>query len=305
MQAPGVAPTPGEWPWQAIATVAAAIIAAIAALIIAYVQNRRSKDVDTKLEKLDEGREALRKETAELDVRRSQITEREAQLVRLQASLDGGQASYKIKTWKQSLKLESDGAGTMIRESDGIIAPQQQDTLRIAFKASVETGSPVGLQEPTVEGLDSAVEPEWKLQRLKDATVNGWIWFRDLRTHANERLGFRATHALGRAFTATKEEMEQAYADADFQRELFGVNSTVPVEELLLVVEFPFGFGELDKRNVSPAVFYGGSEELFWGEMDRLKEANGFKISGREARLHVKNPLRGHQYAIAWVPPPA
>ena len=57
MQAPPG--TPGEWPWQAIATVVAAVIAAIAAGAVAYIQNKRHKDVDAKLDQLETGRQQL------------------------------------------------------------------------------------------------------------------------------------------------------------------------------------------------------------------------------------------------------
>lgn len=218
-------------------------------------------------------------------------------------SIEGGPAPYQIKTWRTVLKLDAQGCGEMTRECDGIIAPQNVDVLRIPFKAWVQQGD-LEERQPRITPLaTSAVDPEWQLRKDAGSSVEGWIWFRDLRTHSGETLGFRAIQKMGQAFCASKEELDAAYTDSDFKREYFASTAVVPVDELEIQVEFPANFDQVQKK-ASPAVFYGSSEELYWGELDRIKESKSFTTSKGVATLRILKPVRGHQYAVAWEPPP-
>ena len=50
---------PTEWPWQALATVVAALIAAAVAIVVALLQKKSHKDVDAKLTQLESERTEL------------------------------------------------------------------------------------------------------------------------------------------------------------------------------------------------------------------------------------------------------
>jgi len=297
-------PDPG-WPPIAVATVAASLIAAAAALINTFVQHNKHRDIDEKLSELEAKRKEIALASATVDLRSKQVDKEASDLKeRWEAIYGTTQASYQIGTWKTTLRLENDGTGTMIRESGGIVVPQNKDTLSIPFTA--EVGQAVGLlPEPTVDRLSSSpVKPKWRLRRRTGSIIEGWIEFTGLSVHAGASLGFRVSQQLGKGFCTTEEEAAQAYKDSDFKTEYYSIAPLVPTEVLELSVELPTAFTDPYSQS-RPAVFYGWSEEIFYGELNRLTAGKCFNVAGHTLTLKVQKPLRGHKYAIAWNPPSA
>lgn len=106
---------------------------------------------------------------------------------------------------------------------------------------------------------------------------------------------FQTTYSKG--ICVTREEMEEAYKQADFKKEYHSFDVVTPIDILDVEVVFPEGY----RVQAYPVVFYLNSELIINRELERVKA--GFDKTATSAKFRVEQPKIGFRYAIYWLPP--
>lgn len=116
-------------------------------------------------------------------------------------------------------------------------------------------------------------------------------------TDGDPGLDYEFQTICSKGMCVTREEMEDAYRQADFKKEYHSFDVTTPIDILELEAEFPEGY----RVQAYPIVFYLNSELTINRELERVR--GGFNISGTSAKFKIEQPKIGFRYAIYWVPP--
>lgn len=210
-------------------------------------------------------------------------------------------ARFSISNWKSVLSLGADGSGSVMRLVTGIKTNVILTDVRVPYKMRTTQGAlgPFVLKPAPGSAVGFHAET---FGTARPDFVDADIVMTGSLTPQSKSVGFEASQAIfAKAFCTTEEEVSVAMAGDRFKYEFFGTTVVLPVDELVVEVEFPDT--SYDTRSF-PVVFYGEEEFRNLEEEARL-QSGAFQFIGKTGRLRVAKPIRGHHYAVAWMPPPA
>ena len=245
-----------------------------------------------------------------LEIANRQIGQLTRQVKVLQEAIRALPTTHQITEFIAHLVLDDDGSAVVERECRGITAKQSFVDLEIPYTIGVSAGDLRSIQVEKILGSKLDVDYIERVAPTSDPDgsvhVDGVVKLKGEISARTGFVGYRIRQEIGKAFCITKEEAEQAYANAVRKDEYFGNSIVFPVSLMRVTVAFPPGFNA-SVVAAQPVVFFGISELLNESELDRIlvEGQGGFRIDGRTATFEVRNPRRGNQYAIAWQPPPA
>ena len=209
-------------------------------------------------------------------------------------------ARFSISNWKIVLSLGADGSGSVVRSVTGIKTNVILTDVRVPYKMRTTQGALGPFVLKPAPGSPMAFHAVI-FGNPKPDSVDADIVLAGSLTPQSKSVGFEASQAiLAKAFCTSEEEVVEAMAADRFKYEFFGTSVVLPVDDLVVEVEFPdASFGSRS----FPVVFYG-EEEFRNLEEEAKLQSGAFQFIGKTGRLRVTNPIRGHHYAVAWMPPP-
>jgi hypothetical protein len=211
-------------------------------------------------------------------------------------------APYSMRECDMSLELREDGSGILVRRCIDISS-------HVAAECRVPYWSLATALSGGFGGFELKGDPEpqpgmrWELIKKTDQAFECDIVLPPGLFQRNREVGFRVKQESSGSFCTHEEQMAEAFRHQRFKYELFGMAVIVPVQLLVVEVIFPEVYRDVKDRAFG-TVFYGDSEHENAEELARIQKQHGFSVNGNTARLRVESPERGHQYAIAWTPPP-
>jgi hypothetical protein len=265
-----------------LATVIAAVIAAVAAIFNSIWQGRKAKQSATDVKKLEnataQGTRMLQQELVErigfsarslavvveiINAEGDAKTTRTYTDVRLQAATTLGHLPHVEEV---SGELEGETCLTRVSGPDGSRFPKQ-----------------VGV----------------RYNRINSQKAETVLTFPTGLTIDDPPLSYVLESRVKRGYFMTAEGLAAAYGDSAFPYEWHAISPGFPIDRITLDIYFPQGYPMPD---CFPVVFIGDGELIHSQETDRIKAGITRRANG--ASLLVDEPLMGFRYLISWAPPP-
>lgn len=261
------------------AQIIAAIIVAIAAVIGAVIGTISAQRTKTRLKKVEDETldvsESLRGEIETFGYKISSVLSK-MRMTNMQGATEVTRTYRGVKVVRSGVTITHIPGRIWVDHPTGKITtcPQLTDTPSLPAKA-------VELKIVTAEDKECVFNIE----------ITGGL------TNSDPGLDYEFQTTYSKGICVTKEEMEEAYKQADFKKEYHSFDIVSPIDILDLEVAFPEGY----LVQAYPVVFYLNSELIINRELERIKV--GFDKSGTSAKLRVEQPKIGFRYAIYWLPP--
>lgn len=214
--------------------------------------------------------------------------------------------SYRIN--RQVKEFHLDGQGNAVIQSlwDGIEPFQEFSNLKIPYSFRAE-GNGVRISKPVVKELESSDFPvvmrdlrfRSNAKNYSEYTGNFTILGHCTTSECN--IGFKSTQEVEKGYTRSKEEAEKRYKTTDWENEYCASKVLVPMDELELVIVFPYELKELSGKPF-PVCFVSGTHTIHIKETEIIKDGFSYEFD-KKAILKIKDPTPGLTYAISWMPP--
>jgi hypothetical protein len=214
--------------------------------------------------------------------------------------------SYRIKRHVKEFHL--DGKGNAVIQSlwDGIEPFQEFSNLKIPYTFTAE-GNNVRISKPIVKELDDSDYPvvmrdlKFRSNGKDYSKYTGNFTILGHCTTSECNIGFKSTQEVEKGYTSTKNEAENRYQNTDWENEYCASKVLVPMDELELILIFPYELKELSGKPY-PVCFISGTHTIHIKETEIIKDGFEYEFD-KKAILKIKDPTPGLTYAISWMPP--
>ncbi len=214
--------------------------------------------------------------------------------------------AYKVETLKKEILISPTGDATIKSFFHGLESTQNLTNLQIPYFQSSNLGD-TKLYPPLVKELTSSHVPvsihDIKISKQNDgyATLSAFFLVSGYLEKNKTKVDFSSEQFIEKAVAVSREQVLNLYGTSTWNLEYCLSNTIVPIEKLIIVIEFPYQLSEMTTKP-QPVCFLQSSHVMHETEISRIKDDLNLDQS-KIAILIVQNPTVGLDYGISWVPP--